>query len=170
VTDETGSGALVFATSPSLTTPTLGVATATSVNKWAFTAPTTAATLTAGGDSLTYTMPVVTCNIPSEHCQQLSKSTNYTLVLADAGAHVYHPSSDNNARTFTIPANSSVAFPIGTCVAFVNEINTVSIAITTDTLTDTSGNTGTRTLAANGIAVALKVASTKWVISGKGLS
>ncbi len=32
VTDETGSGALVFGTSPSLTTPSLGVATATSVN------------------------------------------------------------------------------------------------------------------------------------------
>jgi hypothetical protein len=32
VTDETGSGALVFATSPTLVTPTLGVATATSVN------------------------------------------------------------------------------------------------------------------------------------------
>jgi hypothetical protein len=57
LTDETGSGPAVFATSPSLTTPTIGVATATSVNKWALTAPTTAATLTAGGDNLTYTMP-----------------------------------------------------------------------------------------------------------------
>ena len=32
ISDETGSGLLVFATSPTLTTPTLGVATATSVN------------------------------------------------------------------------------------------------------------------------------------------
>ena len=32
ISDETGSGALVFATSPTLTTPTLGVATATSIN------------------------------------------------------------------------------------------------------------------------------------------
>ncbi len=32
VTDETGSGALVFATSPTLVTPSLGVATATSIN------------------------------------------------------------------------------------------------------------------------------------------
>lgn len=32
VTDETGTGSLVFATSPSLTTPTLGAATATSIN------------------------------------------------------------------------------------------------------------------------------------------
>lgn len=32
ISDETGSGSLVFATSPSLTTPTLGVASATSIN------------------------------------------------------------------------------------------------------------------------------------------
>jgi len=54
VTDETGSGALVFATSPSLTTPSLGVATATSVNKVAITAPATGSTLTiADGKTLT---------------------------------------------------------------------------------------------------------------------
>jgi hypothetical protein len=53
VTDETGSGLLVFATSPSLTTPTLGVASATSVNKVAITAPATGSTLTiAEGSTL----------------------------------------------------------------------------------------------------------------------
>lgn len=46
ISDETGSGALVFATSPSLTTPNIGVATATSVNKITFTAPATSATVT----------------------------------------------------------------------------------------------------------------------------
>ena len=53
ITDETGSGSLVFATSPSLTTPTLGVASATSVNKVAITAPATGSTLTiAEGSTL----------------------------------------------------------------------------------------------------------------------
>jgi hypothetical protein len=51
VTDETGSGALVFATSPTLVTPVLGVATATSINKVAFTTPATAATLTLADNS-----------------------------------------------------------------------------------------------------------------------
>jgi hypothetical protein len=46
ISDETGSGALVFATSPTLVTPVLGAATATSVNKVAVTAPATSATLT----------------------------------------------------------------------------------------------------------------------------
>lgn len=92
-------------------------------------------------------------------------------MAADAQKHIYHPSSDNNARTFTIPANASVAYPVGTAVTFVNEINTVTIAITSDTLTLAgAGSTGSRTLAANGIATAIKVASTKWVISGTGLT
>lgn len=46
ITDETGSGALVFANSPTFVTPVLGVATATSINKLTITAPATSATLT----------------------------------------------------------------------------------------------------------------------------
>ena len=54
ISDETGSGALVFATSPTLVTPVLGVASATSVNKVAITTPATSATLTiADGKTLT---------------------------------------------------------------------------------------------------------------------
>jgi hypothetical protein len=54
LTDKTGTGVNVFATSPTLVTPTLGVATATSVNKVAITAPATSATLTiADGKTLT---------------------------------------------------------------------------------------------------------------------
>lgn len=102
---------------------------------------------------------------------QVSKSTNYTLVLSDAGKHILHPASDNNPRTFTIPANSSVAFPIGTVIKFVNAANTLSIAITTDTLRLAGGtSTGTRTLAAYGVAEALKIDTTTWVISGTNLT
>jgi hypothetical protein len=50
----TGTGSPVRATSPTLTTPVLGVATATSINKVAITAPATSATLTiADGKTLT---------------------------------------------------------------------------------------------------------------------
>jgi hypothetical protein len=103
---------------------------------------------------------------------QNSQSAAYTLVAADAGKHIYHPSSDANARTFTIPANSSVAFPIGTAVTFVNETSqVVSIAITTDTLVLAgAGTTGTRSLAQYGVATAIKVTSTRWIISGTGLT
>ena len=54
VTGETGSGGLVFDTSPTLATPVLGVASATSINKVAFTTPATSATLTIA-DGKTFT-------------------------------------------------------------------------------------------------------------------
>lgn len=102
---------------------------------------------------------------------QNSQSAAYTTVLTDAGKHILHPTADNNARTFTIDSNANVAYPIGTAITFVNQINTVTIAITSDTLTLAGpGSTGSRTLAANGIATALKVAATSWIISGTGLS
>jgi hypothetical protein len=54
ISDETGTDALVFANTPTLVTPILGVATATSINKVAITAPATSATLTiADGKTLT---------------------------------------------------------------------------------------------------------------------
>jgi len=50
----TGSGALVFASGATLVSPTLGVASATSINKLTITAPATSATLTvADGKTLT---------------------------------------------------------------------------------------------------------------------
>jgi len=50
----TGTGSFVGSTSPTLTTPTLGAATATSVNKMAITAPATSSTLVvADGKTLT---------------------------------------------------------------------------------------------------------------------
>jgi hypothetical protein len=104
---------------------------------------------------------------------QNSQSTAYTLVLADSGKHLLHPTSAFGADTFTIPANSSVAYPIGTAITFVNQASAgvLTIAITTDTMRLAgAGTTGSRTLAANGIATALKITSTEWIISGTGLT
>lgn len=107
-----------------------------------------------------------------------SKSADYTLVLADANSLVKHPSTDTTARTFTIPANASVAFPSAadgnaTAITFINEdsAGSITIAITTDTMRLAgAGTTGSRTLAANGIATAIKLTSTEWIISGTGLT
>jgi hypothetical protein len=107
-------------------------------------------------------------NIP-----QNSKSANYTLVLSDAGKHILHPSADTTARTLTIPANSSVAFPIGTAVTFVNQSagGVITIAITSDTMRLAgAGTTGSRLLDANGVATAIKITTTEWIISGVNLS
>lgn len=105
--------------------------------------------------------------------RQNSRSAAYTLALTDSGKHIFHPSADTTARIWTIPANSSVAFPIGTAVTFVNQndAGVITIAITTDTMRLAgAGTTGSRTLAANGVATAIKVTSTEWIISGTGLT
>jgi hypothetical protein len=106
-------------------------------------------------------------NIP-----QNSQSAAYTLVLADAGKHIFHPSTDANARTYTIPANGSVAYPIGTAITFINMTSqVVTIAITTDTMyLSSAGTTGSRSLAQYGSATAIKMTSTTWLISGSGLT
>ena len=127
-------------------------------------APTWSAA-SAGGDT--------TNNIGYLNIPQNSQSSAYTLVLADSGKQIFHPSADTTARTWTIPANSSVAFPIGTAVTFINQngAGVITIAITTDTMRLAgAGTTGNRTLAANGIATAIKVTSTEWIISGTGLT
>jgi len=69
ISDETGSGSLVFANTPTLVTPVLGVASATSINKVTITAPATGSTLTindgatvvhAGAFSQTFTATAAT--------------------------------------------------------------------------------------------------------------
>ena len=151
VTDETGSGSLVFATSPTFVTPVLGTPTSGTLSNCTVD----------GTDAVGFR------NIP-----QNSQSADYNLVLADAGKHIFHPVGDNNARTFTIPANSSVAYPIGTALTFINmAVANVTIAITTDTLTlSPAGTPGSRTLATNGSATCIKITSTEWIISGSGLT
>jgi len=93
---------------------------------------------------------------------------SYTIVAADAGEHIY----STGTRTVTIPANASVAFPVGTAISFVAATGaTVTIAITSDTLLLAgAGTTGSRTLAPFGMATALKITSTSWIISGNGLA
>jgi hypothetical protein len=100
---------------------------------------------------------------------QVSTAVNYTLVLGDAGKHIYVTAT---GRTITVPANSSVAFAIGTTVTIVNPASvSTSIAITSDIMyLAGAGTTGTRTLAAYGIATLLKLTSTTWIISGTGLT
>lgn len=223
----TGTGSMVFAISPALTTPSLGIATATSINKVAFTAPATGSTLTiadgktltvsnsgtiaggdaftlavaagktftasnsitlagtdaktltvsnsltlAGTDSTTMTFPSVSANVGFREVPANSQSAAYTTVLADNGLSIDHPSTDANARTFTIASNANVAYPVGTCLTFSNMTSqVVTIAITSDTMyLSSAGTTGSRSLAQYGVATARKLTTTTWLISGSGLT
>ena len=100
---------------------------------------------------------------------QIADQDDYTLALNDAGGHYYHVSG--TPHTLTIPANGSVAFPIGTVIAIVNEngAGAITLAITTDTLRWGS-STGSRTIAADGTATLIKVTATVWRLTGDGIT
>ena len=127
------------------------------------TAPAVVTAISAGGVGTCTTIPVT----------QNSQSAAYTTVLGDAGKQIYHPGADTTARTWTIDSNANVAYPIGTVITFINDTSAgvITIAITSDTLVLAgAGTTGSRTLAASGIATAIKITSTRWMINGTGLT
>ena len=156
VTTSTGSGNNVLSTSPTLSSPTLTTPVLGTPSSGILSACTVDGTNLVGYQ-----------NIPIN-----SQSADYTLVLTDAGKSIFHPASDANDRTFTIPSNSSVAYPIGTAVSFINmSTNNLTIAITSDTMYLTAaGTTGSRTLAQYGSASAIKMTSTTWMITGSALT
>lgn len=101
--------------------------------------------------------------------QNIQVGSTYTAVLTDASKHIF--GIFGGSKTYTIPANASVAYPVGTQLTFIAANGTMNIAITTDSMTLAgSASTGTRVLATNGIATAIKSNATSWIISGFGLT
>lgn len=156
-------------TNANLTGPITSSGNATSIAAQTGTGTTF---MVATDPALTVSTPTAT-SVGYLGIPQNSQSTAYGLILTDSGKHIYHPGSDTTARTFTIPANGSVAYSIGTTLTFINDTSAgvLTIAITTDTMILAgAGITGSRTLAANGIATAVKMTSTRWIINGTGLT
>lgn len=137
ISDETGSGALVFANTPTLVTPALGAATATSINKVALTAPASAATLTladgstlalAGAFSVTFTA---------------TGATNVTLPTSGTLATLAGSETLTN-KTLTSPVISAIS-NTGT-ITLPTSTTTLVGRDTTDTLTNKSISGSTNTL------------------------
>jgi hypothetical protein len=113
ITDETGTGALVFATSPTLVSPTLGAAVATSINRVTITAPASAATLTlanssslitSGGHSLTLTTTATT-NVTLPTTGTLAVN-NQTMFIGTTSVAINRASAN-----LALTGISSVQFP-----------------------------------------------------------
>lgn len=169
----TGSGGIVLATSPTLVTPTLGVAAATSINKVAITAPATGSTLTiADGKTLTASNSITLAGTDSK---TLTVSNSIALAGTDSTTMTFPPASSNvgylnvpiNSKTadyttvladagkaivltsgsgvtFTIAANSSVQYETGTVLTFVNTTaNTLDITSTDTIYLNGTGGTAT---------------------------
>jgi hypothetical protein len=102
------------------------------------------------------------------------KSADGTFALTDANTTWRHPAADTGGRTWTIPANSVVPFPVGTklCGHVEQGAGAISLAITTDTLelAGSAATTGTRTVATGGIFIATKTSATIWMVGGPGVT
>ena len=94
-----------------------------------------------------------------------------TFALSDAGKAF---GKDNGtAYTYTIPANGTVAFPVGTVITVFNNNATsnITVDITTDTLRLAgTTTTGSRIIAPFSLCTLFKVSSTVWLASGAGVS
>lgn len=123
---------------------------------------TTGNTLDAG-TSVSDTGTIAAASPGFRGLPQNSQTGAYTLALTDAGKHI-----SITTGGVVIPANGSIAFPVGTTIViFNNSGSNQTISITTDTLRLAgSTSTGSRTLANYGLATCVKVASTTWVVSG----
>lgn len=116
ISDETGSGALVFATSPTLVTPALGVASATTINKVALTAPATGSTLTiADGFTLTVNGSATITNgthsgtnTGDQTLNGLSSASDYTIAVGTTGTDV-NVASSGSTVTVHVPDASATA-------------------------------------------------------------
>jgi hypothetical protein len=140
VTDETGTGALVFANTPTLVTPVIGVATATSINKMAITAPATSSTL-AVADGKTFTA-----------------SNSLTLAGTDSTTMTFPGTSATIARTDAAQAFTGNQTFNGSIIGTVQALSGPgAVNITQLTTAFTSTGTGDALTLADGVAGQLKM-------------
>jgi len=111
----------------------------------------------------------------------VSGTNPYSLTLVNAAGTALNPTGTVSGAltatpTILIPANTAVPYPVGTVLTFMNDTTTsiattsIAINIVTDTVINTSGNTGVRTLGRYGLATALKLTSTRWLVTGSNFS
>ena len=142
VTDETGSGALVFATSPTLVTPALGTPSSGTLSSC-----TVDGTNAVGFRSIP---PVGT------------KTSSYTLATGDVGKYV----QVGSGGSIVIP---DATFSEGNAVSIFNNTSggiTITCTITTAYIAGTDTDKASVTLATRGVATILFISGTVCVISG----
>lgn len=163
LTDETGTGANVFATSPTLVTPVLGTPTsgtltsctglpistgvsglgtgvATMLATFSSANIASACTDETGTGSLVFSAspaftgtPTIGGTAAAVDNVITTQSVAYTFVLADKNTTIMHPAADTTARVWTIPANASVAYPTGAILHIKNQLLAGTLTISITT-------------------------------------
>ncbi len=135
----TGTGSVVLATSPTLVTPTLGVATATTVNKVTITAPSSSATLTIGnGKTLT-----------ASNSLTLAGTDSTTMTFPNASSHLLASvSGDGTVLSSTACTPTSAG---GCSLALVSNAPAESVFSNNSSSTGTPGFNTSLNLSSTGV-------------------
>jgi fibronectin-binding autotransporter adhesin len=144
ISGTTGTGNLVFATSPSFTTPTLGSATATSINKLTISTPTNGSTLTiADGKTLTANQSItltgdaartLTINGADKTLAGAATTLTFGGNFTHTGAHTLGVTTTENTSV-TLPTTGTLATLAGSEALTNKSINGLTITSSTGTLT-----------------------------------
>jgi hypothetical protein len=172
ISDETGSGSLVFATSPTLVTPNLGTPSAISLTN-ATNTPTDATKANLASPTFTGTVTIPTGAVitsPKINSTYTAKTAAYTFASGDEGQLF----SMNNAATqqFNIPVDATFNFAIGTeiNVFWITGAGQPTIGATTPgttTVISTGATSATPKLrVANSGATCKKLAANSWIVFG----
>lgn len=134
LTTKTGTGDNVFATTPTLVTPILGVATATSINKVTITAPATSSTLTIADGSSLITSGANSITLTSTGATNVTLPTTGTLATLAGTETLTNKRVTKRVTTITSNATPTVNTDNCDCV----DITALAAAITSMT-TNLSG-------------------------------
>jgi hypothetical protein len=110
LSDETGTGLAVFATSPNLTTPNLGVASATSINGLTPTALATGFSIAGGTVSKTLTVNRTLTLTGTDGTTMTFPTTNATLARTDAGQTFTGTQTFSSLPVFSTLTQGSIPF------------------------------------------------------------
>lgn len=98
----------------------------------------------------------------------------HTLDASDANATVY--TATGGVKTYTIPLDSTTAFPSGTIIQLINDDGSVlnlsgAVGVEIRWLVGGSQMTGNRTIAANSVVCITKTPTANtWILTGNGIS
>jgi hypothetical protein len=113
--------------------------------------------------SPTFSGTVSDASGPMRDIPQNSQDAAYVLALTDRGKHVIKPAS--TARTYTVPLNATVAFPLGSCITIVNlggTSNNITISRAGGVALYRAGTNADVTLTPGDMVTLLKVGTDTW--------